>query len=138
MWEFEKQLDSVVPNARIPAYDWASEDLPMRNEIWSATRLGGNNYGAAQAAAIPDGPFQGTAQRQANPIGLFSRQSINDGVTSLDGYASFNTWFEAVHGSFHVSLGGDMRRTGTAPIDVAFYLHHAFVGKSFVFFSASE
>lgn len=132
---------------------------PGDSAIWSANFFGGSNGQDNIAASINSGPFAnfqrftptaGSVGRMFTPgattfparLGETIRdQDVGQGYWATRGtlnayigdsaisFANFATTIEALHGTPHIEIGGDMRSTPTAPNDPIFYAHHGFIDK---------
>lgn len=142
LWEFERQLDSVAPGARIPAYDWSREGSnALRTTLFQAGRAGGSAPFNQGPQPIPNGAFQGlvtnaagggnqAVRRQFNYDQPFhSRAAIDSTIAAVGSYAQFNVWLEGIHANFHIAIGGNMNSLSFSPSEPSFYMHHAFIDK---------
>lgn len=130
LWEFEKELNTVAPGCRIPAYDWAREgENALRSSLYQSDRAGGSEpFERGNPKPIVGGSFVGltTEAAQTNneqPVlrnfrstpTLHDTESIASSSAALTTYAQFNAWLEGVHGNFHFAIGGTMGDTRFSP-----------------------
>lgn len=130
LWEFEKELNTISPGCRIPAYDWAREGgNTLTSSLFQNDRAGGSQpFEAGNAKPILGGSFEGLtteAEETDNeqPVlrnfrltqTLHDTETISSNSAALTTYAQFNAWLEGVHGNFHVAIGGTMNSLMYSP-----------------------
>jgi hypothetical protein len=145
LYEFETALQRFAP-VSLPYWDW-TKPIPGSNlfvnqkftldPAW--VRMGG-----ASGGNIPSSPFLNwwtnvpsthNVQRQFfvgsdSSFAFVSRANLDVLTRSRDNdFSTFSTYLEAVHGSPHVAVGGDMLIVSQSPNDPMFWSHHAFVDK---------
>jgi tyrosinase len=103
---FELRLQQAVPGVTVPYWDWtkaraipAALSDPKLLASWSVVR----------------GQFDET---------LLPTQALVNPVLALTPFTPFQSNLEAIHGSVHNAVGGDMG-TAHSPSDPLFFLHHA-------------
>lgn len=116
---FEDRLQAANPAVTLPYWDAITDrvipaalDDPALLARWSVTR----NWDATQLGAPLD-------------------------LTAIRGYAGTFTGFQtllegAIHGGTHMAVGGDMAGAAS-PTDPLFWLHHAFIDKTWADWQAS-
>lgn len=139
---YESLLREVDPRITIPYWNWAIDNNQnaARSSVWD---LCGSSTGSeANPQCINNGPWAGWWSNHPNTHCL--RRGFTSGtngqfppleswntllnlINSDISYQEFATTLEALHGSVHVGIGGDMTVLGSAPNDPMFFMHHAFV-----------
>lgn len=135
LFEFEKELNSVAPGCRIPAYDWSREgNNALSSALYQDNRAGGSEpFVAGDPKPILGGSFEGlTTEAEVTnneqlvlrnfclgqgclAEALHSTEALTGSALQFDRYAEFNTWLEGVHGNFHVAIGGTMNSLEFSP-----------------------
>jgi Common central domain of tyrosinase len=145
LYEFETALRRFAP-VTIPYWDW-TKPIPgsslLVNQKFSIDPVWAR-MGGASGGNIPSSPFLNwwtnipsmhSVQRQFTvgsntPYAFVSRANLDVLTRSRGGdFSTFSTYLEAVHGSPHVAVGGDMQIVTQSPNDPMFWSHHAFVDK---------
>ncbi len=108
LMEFENRLRLVNPLVTIPYWDWANDSLPA--ELSDPQDL--TNWGITRN----------------NPVGSMPSQTQVNNVMAETTWDGFRTNLEGIHGSVHISVGGQMGGA-SSPSDPIFWLHHAFIDK---------
>jgi len=138
----ESQLREIDPSVTLPYWNWSVErnDNAAMASVWN--RLGFSWFTAQNPGCVENGPWAGWWTRhphehclrrgfRSGPGGTFppleSWGNIRNLINSDSSYSRLATTIEALHGSAHVGVGGDMAVLGTAPNDPVFFMHHAFV-----------
>ncbi len=139
---YESLLREIDPEVTIPYWNWSLENTnnAAMSNIWD--RFGRSWSSQQNPQCIQNGPWSGWWSQHPNnhcvqrgftsdASGTFppleSWTNIGNLISSNIGFHTFTTTVEAIHGSAHVGVGGDMAVLGTAPNDPVFYLHHCFV-----------
>jgi hypothetical protein len=146
LFEFERELNKIVPGVVVPFWDWTRVVSGIRvNEafandpVWRARMGGANGNGP-----IPSAPFRGwSAGGQpcvrnffagggnvgggGVPYVFISSEQIASLVNGRDTFADFTTFLEGQHNTPHVAIGGNMGEVPTSPLDPMFWSHHAFI-----------
>lgn len=142
LYLYESLLREIDPGLTIPYWNWSVErpDNAAQSSIWN--RFGHHSATQTEPQCVDEGPWAGwTTNHQTphclmrglttGPFGTFPPLepyfNIMNLISSDLDFYSFATTVEAIHGSAHVGVGGDMAILGTAPNDPIFFMHHAFV-----------
>ena len=110
--EFEKRLRAFEPSVTIPYWNWvASRDIP--------DELGKKVFGwmHVSRAVFHNGDKLPTASDYSK-------------VTDASSYATFDTQLSNLHALVHGWVGGEMGNPNKSPNDPLFFLHHAFIDKT--------
>lgn len=137
----ESQLREIDPEVTLPYWNWSLErpTNAATSSVWN--RLGHSSFSAGEPGCLTDGPWanwwtmhpevhclrRGFTSGTGTWPPLESWANIRALINSDASYSRMATTIEALHGSTHVGVGGDMAVLGTAPNDPVFYLHHAYV-----------
>lgn len=108
LMEFENRLRLVNPLVTIPYWDWANDPLP------------------AELSGPQDLADWGITRN--DPVGPMPTQTQVNNTMAETTWDDFRTSLEGIHGSVHISVGGQMGGA-SSPLDPIFWLHHAFIDK---------
>lgn len=138
----EDAIRRTRPNFALPYWDWTIDaENAARSPVWKAHLAGG----AIPGGGIVNGAFANLEARLPWPHlitrdfksnvdytlpQLWTKADI-DAVVRTQPWPEFADAIEAAHALVHVSIGGDMMDTRTAPNDPVFWLLHAFVDAIF-------
>jgi hypothetical protein len=146
LFEFERELNKIVPGVVIPFWDWTKvvsgtriNEAFANDPVWNSRMGGANGNGP-----IPRPPFAGwsaggrTCVRDfftgAGNVGgggdryaFISSEQVASLVNGRDAYADFTTFLEGQHNTPHVAIGGNMGVVATSPLDPMFWSHHSFI-----------
>lgn len=146
LYSFEKKLNEIDPNIKIPYWDWSSAQdayAPQKSIVW---KLFGNADG--KDGCIVGGPFKNVVIKYPDPHCIcrsfnpkkkytkrfYDTRQIGEYIRKTRNFAKFSKNVEkAFHAPTHNFVGGgncDMSEM-SSPTDLIFYLHHAFIDKIF-------
>lgn len=140
--QLENAIRRTRPNFALPYWDWTLDAANAASSpVWRPELAGGSRNGLP----IADGAFANLSaifpwehvvirefdSREMYSIPpLWARPDIDNLIHSQP-WPAFADALEAAHALVHVSVGGDMRDTRTAPNDPVFWLLHVFVDSVF-------
>lgn len=138
----ENAIRRTRPNFALPYWDWTIDAAnAAKSPVWQANLAGG----ARPGSGIVDGAFADLEARLPWPHlvtrdfdssldyalpQLWTRADIDE-LVRTQSWPAFADAVEAAHALVHVSVGGDMMDTRTAPNDPVFWLLHGFVDAIF-------
>lgn len=134
LYFFELALQDQEPRARVPWWNWASEEahrVGLPAALTDESVEGRPN--PLHSQPILRGPGrerlpERTFRRPSPPQWLPTRQEVRR-IIRYDNFTDFSTQLEQLHGQMHVWVGGTMSSVPTAAYDPVFWTHHSMVDR---------
>ena len=144
---FEVALQAVDPGVSLPYWNWGLGTREETEDLFQDSRMGPRpeTEGAVASgyfsAARSNGPTwtpplrRGASQSvnglptREQVLALLQESTYEALRVDLERMDGIESRLEAIHGSVHGWIGGDMGAAGTSPSDPIFFLHHAQVDR---------